>query len=549
MEFLKSKKELLLALAAIIFISIPTLFAQFEYALDPRYIHEEQSQLFMDHKIKDPELFPNSYIGEYSKKFQKPYLFDYIYQSMMPHFDIYNFQKIFPMFIWPLMIIFMALAAYKIGGIFAMWGSTVITISHSMFLYQITSSIPHSFAYLLIIMAVVCILYARIYLLSIVGILSALLYPAMSPIIGLSMAYFLLITDNENRGGAKDWSIYKRLIILGVTGAIMLSAIYPIMSPIEGYGRSIAAFSETEEFPENAEGADNFVGTSHPIVYVIVKMYIQFDVSNEIKTLVAMGSVLAIIIISIRWWYYFKDNMKIKSRFNAFLIASIVSFALIYFLMPLYTYRFLIYTLPVFYVLVFPTALYKLVQNDKKLDKEYHKLISIMIIIVLLILFKGKDPERIGYKIEITDDDQKLFEYISSQPKDILIAGWPSSIGYNDWIPYMAKRDVLIMQKYYKVQYYDFAVEMKKRMNATMEAFLGDDIEKIRNLKSKYGADYILVDTNMYEEMIVYNNYFNTRIEELWTKNKENNSFEILKHLDKAEYHNDNIYVIDLNKI
>lgn len=550
MEILKNKKELLLAIVATILITIPTLFAQFEYALDPSFMHEEQSQLFADHKIKDSELFPENYLADYKAKFQSPLLFDYIYKSMMEHFDIYYFHKIFPMIIWVLMIFFMGLSAYKIGGLFSMWSSTVITISHSMFLYQITSSIPHSFGYLLVIMAVTCILYARIYLLSIVGILSALLYPGVSPVIGLSMAYFLLITDKAHRGKAKDWSIYKRFILLGITAAIMLLAIYPVMSPIDGYGRSIAPFTETEEFPENSKDSSNFIGSAHPIVYVIAKLYVQFDISNEFKTLLGMGCILAIIVISIRGWYFFKDDKRIKSRFNAFIFSSIVSFILVYFLMPIYVYRFIIYTFPIFYVLVFPMALHKIIKNDKKLDKEYHSLVSVAIIIVLLVLFKGKDPVKIGYMIETTDVDKKFFSYVSKLPKDVLISSWPNTLGYNDWIPYLGKRNVLMMKKFHQIRYYDYGKEMQKRMNATIEAFIGGDIEKIRYLKTEFGVDYLVIDMNMYgEEMPQYNNHFNKRIEELWIQNKKDNNIEILKHLDKAVYHDDNIYIIDINDI
>jgi hypothetical protein len=90
--------------------------------------------------------------------------------------------------------------------------------------------------------------------------------------------------------------------------------------------------------------------------------------------------------------------------------------------------------------------------------------------------------------------DTPVFRYLSTLPKDTVVAGDPIRI---DCVPIVSKRPVLMSKKLYQV--YDLNVFRfaRPRMFAELMAYYGSSRDDVARLHTKYGADVLVVDRDL----------------------------------------------------
>lgn len=85
-----------------------------------------------------------------------------------------------------------------------------------------------------------------------------------------------------------------------------------------------------------------------------------------------------------------------------------------------------------------------------------------------------------------------VYRYLGTLPAEAVIAGDPSVLSC---VPIAARRPVLISRKLYQPWERDYFRIIRPRMFATMEAMYGGNRGAIVALRTRYGADYLLVRT------------------------------------------------------
>jgi hypothetical protein len=83
-----------------------------------------------------------------------------------------------------------------------------------------------------------------------------------------------------------------------------------------------------------------------------------------------------------------------------------------------------------------------------------------------------------------------IYEYLSTQPKDILIASLDDEA---DNIPAFAGRSVLVSGEFAFAFHVDYYSEMKERAAATLKAEYSPDLKELKDLIERYGVDFFLV--------------------------------------------------------
>jgi hypothetical protein len=86
--------------------------------------------------------------------------------------------------------------------------------------------------------------------------------------------------------------------------------------------------------------------------------------------------------------------------------------------------------------------------------------------------------------------DPPALRYLGTLPPDAIIAGDPTTI---DCVTMVSKRPIVISKKLYQVFSNDYLRIARPRMFAMTEAYFGDSRAKILDLRTRFGADYLVV--------------------------------------------------------
>jgi hypothetical protein len=87
-----------------------------------------------------------------------------------------------------------------------------------------------------------------------------------------------------------------------------------------------------------------------------------------------------------------------------------------------------------------------------------------------------------------------LYAYLETLPKDAIIAGDPIDM---NCVPIAARRPVVISQKMYQPWYVHYGQMVRERMFRTIRAYYGSSIAALVGLRTRYGADYLVVRTRV----------------------------------------------------
>ena len=88
--------------------------------------------------------------------------------------------------------------------------------------------------------------------------------------------------------------------------------------------------------------------------------------------------------------------------------------------------------------------------------------------------------------------NKALYEYLGAVSKDAIVAGHPVTLSC---IPIAARRPVVISRKLYQPWEARYFAEIRERMFATIDAYYGSSVADVTRLRTRYRADYLVVET------------------------------------------------------
>jgi hypothetical protein len=105
-------------------------------------------------------------------------------------------------------------------------------------------------------------------------------------------------------------------------------------------------------------------------------------------------------------------------------------------------------------------------------------------VLLAQVTFTGRGESS---TVRCTDD---VYLYLRTLPKDAIIAGDPVVV---DCVPIAARRAVVISRKLYQPWDLEYFREIRERMFQTVGAYYGPSPVALGELRTRYGADYVLV--------------------------------------------------------
>jgi hypothetical protein len=160
--------------------------------------------------------------------------------------------------------------------------------------------------------------------------------------------------------------------------------------------------------------------------------------------------------------------------------------------------RYVLYTLPTAFILLIASnaqVLFEEIRARYGIDlvgkiPSAKKLFGAIVIVMVIML---------GYQIAFSrpnKDRIELYKFISTLPKDVLIAGYPNDM---DGVPLLSKRKVLVNMELALPYYTNYYSEIRKRTFDLFTAYYSNNPSEVMAFCKKYGVDYLVVNKNHFD--------------------------------------------------
>lgn len=502
------------ALAALLVYAGIVFLVQAGMLVDTAYLHEELRPLYRYHRAAEPDLFAGDYLTSYVGAFGQPLLYDGMTRLWVQAGGALElFHRLVPLACWLAFLAGVAFVARQVGDRVTVVGALGIAVAQPLYLYQITSAVPHAFAFPLLIWAFFALLRGSAAALALVTALAALLYPAVAPLTGLMLAWHLLI--GERVLFASHAVRLKSLVLLALVGGLSLWLVYESLRGTADFGAALAPLEQADQYPENGPGGRYSQGVFDPMTYVAARAFAQFrDVFDSYKLLLlfAYGAFALYGMVML-----LKDR-RAHPALTAFLACSLALFLLVLLLRPYLLYRFILYPLlsiaPILLAVGLETFCRRLGGAGRRAS-----LAAAVSFLAFVAVLDSVDAKKIGYWTRLGSEEARILDFAAAQPRETLFATWPSGESAFEFIPYFAQRPLFVMIKAHYPSHEDHILEMRARTDALIDAYLATDSEPLERLYCLWQVDYLIVDRAQFQEGAeapVYFAPFDTRIAVLW---------------------------------
>ena len=486
---------------ALVVVTYPAWLYYLVYVAEPGFLHEEVRILFPYHRYTDSTLFQGNYILAFLDRSAHVWGYDAIVWVWARLFgDIRTLHLIvLPLALTLIYLLGVFFSARQMGGTAVGWGAVALSILQSNVLYQMASALPHAFAFPLLAWTLDALQRDSSVGLFVLTVSAALLYPPMTPIIGVAYAYFLLITPAKWRSARGERPMARRIAVLAAaavaSAAIVISGLPP---KNDEFGSYMAPGTRTEEFPENGPGGRHFRGTLEPVAYGLLAFTQQFKplASEDFLTPgthAGLVVTLSVLLLGLGVAALLMPARSIAvARLKPFLSSSLFLAVVMVAAAPGLAYRFIFYPLHLLFSVLFPLGVASLL--DRVGTSRFLRLAGMALVLAACsALMNTRYPGAMGpFAMKLTPEQQALIAYAERTPPNTLFAGRP---GYTiEFVPFLAKRPAFLLGKTHYPAYEGYAKEMRARMLATIEAYFATDSRRVQQLRDRWGVDLLVVD-------------------------------------------------------
>jgi hypothetical protein len=508
--------KLLLILLALGILFSDAGVKHFHYAQSP-YLFNDDVRMwippFYQYQVDGPQ--GEDYISNYFLQALNPTGYRTLYILVAKLWNPDSFSKLLPYLEWLILTTCLGLIAWKLGGPAMCFCTLALILSTPVFIERMIGGLPRSFGYPLLSMALAAFFFGRVYLLAVITLLGVAFYPVASVISGIWLAFLLMPTLTKFQGEVVAWSLKKRFSVVFCTAGLCAALALPLLFSSEEYGGRISP-SENQSFPEAGLGgrygkgdrppfngflaesqlqtAKTLLGSGDPFIESmslrLTKKDHGFSLSLNIAIVIAVLTICGTAKIAFTHPPAFRLLLALLGVVLGHLLARLAYPHL--FLPP----RYIVLTIPLFMVTLFPSALYSLINSVQFLKNKrwFISSIVISIVAVILLLFGGQGNGSKGYKVE-TSGQKNLYSFIRKLPADTVIAGWPG--GLIDNVFYLTKRKTFLSLETHQAFHKKYTHDMRERMAAIINAYFALDSQSLKILRDKYGVQYFLVDRNL----------------------------------------------------
>jgi hypothetical protein len=469
-------------------------------------------------KYSDRSLFRNDFIFEY-RMAVTPEGYKLLYRLGSWLLDARAFSKVLSYSLALATVALVGLTANRLAGSVAGWAAVAILLAGDYLLARTSGGLPRSFACAFVAFSIYMAVTARPFPFAVSVPVAASIYPPAAVLAGLSLAFYLLLPMRWS-GVSARWSVSSRLLLLGLCAGLALLVIGLRQMALEPYGPMISAHNEADikAYPEKL-GRHPATGLRTVSWFGVIERSLAWEtakdrfrlLSDDYARIVLLG-VLAVVVLAL-----VMSREPACIRFLVVAAAGPVAYLFAVGLYPMLYYPTRYIYAAVVLAVAIPVGI---VRASRPLDRIYASRWSIDHHVIVgtalfLLAFGALGPTRsAGFRsVRVPEEHQPLYQYLETLPKDILVAGWPTSAVDN--VPYLSGRSILVSHEMHVVFYRRYADEMRRRANALIDAYLAVDAAPVLHLHREFGVTHLIVEPSKLGGYPEYFDPFTQRIKAL----------------------------------
>ena len=452
---------------------------------DPQFsFKRDTANMYCIHGMYDSSLFSNDPVV---KNFRKSIsilcpdlLYFGIYSIMMHVFSLPIAIKILPI----ILCIFATILIYRIG-IYLYSQEQAFLLSGVFLIYFLSMDSfyggqQRSFGALIFCIFVFFFIKENFIFLPFVIILAISFYPTLSVTLAATCILSILFFHNK-LAQFKKHNMYIFLLF----STTIISFIIGLQSLWFKLALKNLAVIQDYKYSQGADVPINPHNPFHILWYFVLNM-------NE-HTMQYVFFTKSFIILALFFTIFRnKKAFQLPKQIWIMLLASALSFLIIYPIHPTSASRQFVFTIPLF--LVFFSTI-----NISNIMKE--RLNAFFILLPLALLFIILHPI---YNATLSTRKYKpIYDYIGNLPKDTMIAGYPSSLLVES-LPLFSKRTIFFADKLRDLSLFVYEPQELKRMRKRLiEIIYTDSQDKLDSFISDYKIDYFVIESYLYENSFI----------------------------------------------
>jgi hypothetical protein len=410
--------------------------------------------------------------------------------------------------------------------------TAILLCSGDDFTARMTGGLARSFAFPTAAIAVGGLLLGRTSWLMVATIFGAATYFALGVFAGCCLALHLLLPQGawHQAGSALPWR--RKLVLLGITGVVAGLLVVPVAVTSKPFGppTTRAALSR---FPEIGPGGrysweDALEARGLPADALTSVLRATTNLSRPLGLPSrALGDRLgALIKPALLLLVVAGLVVAVPSRphLQRVLLAVPVVAVLYYISDALWPQfwipqRYVGYTVPLLTVVLTPIAVGTLVSRAAGLVRlgVTPGLCGLVAAAGLTLLLGGRGPGESGLSVRHGPEEARLLSFLSTLPREALVAGWPGDDEAFESTGVIARRRMLVSFETHQVYHQQYATTLRARMNALVDAYAAGRADALAQLRDRFGVTHLVVDWRHFDRPLKTFEPFTARVRALAT--------------------------------
>jgi hypothetical protein len=502
-----------LIVASLTAMFYPAMAQHVRNSADPLRLNDDaRQQIWPFLRFYDPALLRSDYLTDYQLAIN-PIGWDALYRVGARFVDPRQLSKAMPYLALATMLAAVGVAAWRLGGPAAAWGSLALSLGADLYLDEMGGGLPRGFGYPVVAAVAAALVTGSPYRVAVVTCVGASLYFPMGVVGGITLVLLLLLPQTLG-GVPKTWTLRRRAAIVAVTGVLAMAIVLPNVLTAGVYGRLLGP-SDWSRFPE--AGIDGRLGDEDVVARPPLASGLR-ALPNWASTALSGGGdtpwiraywelgqryrspLLASVAIIVLVGYGGLTTCDPAARRLLLLpLTGLVAYLLSWLVIP-YLYvpeRYLKFCIPIAVVLMVPAGVHWLFRHGRSATSSARAAgpLTIACCLALVGLLGGRGSSAAGLSLRIPENEIELHHYLSSLSPDVLLAGWPTVM---DNVPYMTGRRVFVTLETHLPFHEEYVLEMRRRMTALIDAYFAGEPGPLLVLRDRFGVTHLIVDRRHY---------------------------------------------------
>jgi hypothetical protein len=408
--------------------------------------------------------------------------------------------------------------------------TAILLCSCDDFLARMTGGLARSFAFPSAALAIAGLLLGRVSWLIAATIFGAASYFAMGVFSGFCLAAHLLLPSFAFHRAGSSLPFLRKVAALGAAGVLAGVLVVPIAINSKPFGPPTTR-AVLDKFPEIGPGgryhwedalearglpADTLTSVLRSMTNLSRPLGLPTRTLGDRLSSLIKPAVLLILVVGVVVALPSRPHLqRLLLTAPVIVVLYVASDALWpQFWIP---QRYVGYSVPLITIVLLPIASGALISRIASLAglRVSPGLAGLLFTVALTLTLGGRGPGASGLSVRFDPEEARLLSYLNQLPRESLVAGWPGDDEAFESTALIARRRMLVSFETHQVYHQQYALTMRDRMNALVDAYATGRVDALAQLRDRLGVTHVVVDWRHFEKPLKTFEPFASRLKAL----------------------------------